>query len=183
MKVIGIDPGKTIGMVLYDGLQVLDACECKGEGALLNARDMLEHWLLHDKVHTIAIEWPRIYSKAGNDVADTCIQTGALWWMLGARFMPDNDRKPVWSIGKSVYLHALTRSEIVKSLSDRMGQSVKTDAGVWAALCDLHGGKGVADKPSTKKETGGRLRELRGKPHARAALAAAWTVANFASNF
>jgi len=178
MKVIGIDPGKTIGLVLYDGREVLDACECKGDTAVLDARDVIDHWCSHDKPGAIAIEWPRIYSKAGNDVADTCIQTGMLWWMIGARTLPVHGRVPQWVASRSIHLHPLTRSEIVKELSDKMGQQVKTDAGVWAALLDLHGGKGVADKKFTKAEPSGALGELRGKPHARAALAAAWVIAN-----
>lgn len=178
MKVIGIDPGKTIGLVLYDGKQALDACECKGDTAVLDARDVIDHWCSHERPEAIAIEWPRIYSKAGNDVADTCIQTGMLWWMIGARTLPVHGRAPQWVSSRSVHLHSLTRSEIVKELSDKMGQQVKTDAGVWAALLDLHGGKGVADKKFTKSEPSGPLSELRGKPHARAALAAAWVIAS-----
>lgn len=178
MKVIGIDPGKTIGLCLYNGLSVIEAHECKGETAILKARDVIDHWVLYDKPEAIAIEWPRIYSKAGNDVADTCIQTGMLWWLIGARTLPTPGHTVQWISSRSVHLHPLTRSEIVKALSDKMGQQVKTDAGVWAALMDLHGGKGVADKKFTKAESGGPLGELRGKPHARAALAAAWVIAS-----
>ena len=78
MRVIGIDPGKTIGVCLYDGNKVIDAVEGKGSTALLTVRDFVSDWVNTDKAEAIAIEWPRIYSKAGNEVADTCIQTGML---------------------------------------------------------------------------------------------------------
>jgi hypothetical protein len=178
MRIIGIDPGKTVGMVLYDTVEakVIDAIEGKGEGALLSIRDFVRDWVDMDKVKAIAIEWPRIYSKAGNDVADTCIQAGMLWWMLGARTLPHEGLN--WSYQKGVYLHTVTRQQVVKFLGDTMGQPVRTDAGVWSALVQLHGGAGVADKRTTKKERGGPLAELIGKPHAKAALAVAWAVAN-----
>jgi hypothetical protein len=178
MKVIGIDPGKTVGMVLYDGSKVIDAAQATGGGALLMVRDFTADWIRNDGVEAVVIEWPRIYSKAGNEVADTCIQAGMLWWMLGARGLPYKEEGAQWSYQKGVHLHVLTRQQIVKGLSEKMGQSVKTDAGVWAALVDLHGGKGVADKRTTKTERGGPLAELCGRPHARAALAAAYLISH-----
>jgi hypothetical protein len=178
MRVIGIDPGKTIGLCLYDGQQVLAAVEAKGDAALLSVRDIVSDWTQADEVTAIAVEWPRIYSKAGNEVADTCIQTGMIWWMLGARELPNKDLVGQWCYRRDVYLYALTRQAIVKKLSEKMGQSVKTDSGVWSALVDLHGGKGIADKRTTKGQAGGPLSLLSGKPHARAALAVAWVAAD-----
>ncbi len=178
MRVIGIDPGKTVGMVLYDGTKVIDAAQATGDGALLMVRDFIADWIRDKDSYSIVVEWPRIYSKAGNEVADTCIQAGMIWWMLGARGLPYKETGPQWSYQQGLQLHALTRQQIVKGLSERMGQAVKTDAGVWAALVDLHGGKGVADKRTTKKEQGGPLAELCGRPHARAALAAAYLIAH-----
>lgn len=177
MRIIGIDPGKTIGLALYDSdsKQVLDAAEGRGEQAILFAQALVYDWL-QEGASAVGIEWPRIYSKAGNDVADTCIQTGMLCWMLGARLFPVESGQ--WILQKNMYLHTVTRQQVVKSLGDKMGQAVRTDAGVWAALVQLHGGSGVADKRTTKKERGGPLAEVIGKPHAKAALAVAWAVAN-----
>lgn len=181
MRIIGIDPGKTIGMVLYDSdaRKVIDATEMKGETALLGIRDFAHDWIHMDKVTAVAVEWPRIYSKAGNEVADTCIQTGMIWWMLGARGMPFESGN--WIYQKGVYLHSITRQQVVKTLSETMGQAVRTDAGVWAAMLELHGGKGVADRRATKTIAGGPLALLSGKPHAKAALAVAWAVSKSVS--
>lgn len=176
MRVIAIDPGATVGMVLYDGMHVIDAIECKDESSLLSIRDFVNDWVELDKVKHIAVEWPRIYSKAGNEVADTCVQAGMLWWMLGGRSTPKPNEQADWVYRRGVYIHTLTRAHVVKSLSDRMGQTVKSDAGVWAAMIDLHGGPGIGDKRTTKKHPGGPLAPVIGRPHAKAALAVAWSL-------
>ena len=162
MRVLGIDPGKTIGVCLYDGA-VLDAAEFG------NVAD-LRTWLWRScgpnepdpmAVDIAALEWPRMYSKGGNDIADTCAQAGWIWCALGGERMPIEGG----SVGA---VRALTRQDVVGALSRKLGQQVRGDAGVWAALLDLHGGKGIADSKT------GPLAALKGKPHAKAALAVAW---------
>lgn len=178
MKVIGIDPGKTIGMCLYDldRKEVVDALEFTGEQAVLGVMSMVHDWMLDGDVRAVAVEWPRIYSKAGNDVADTCIQTGMICWMLGIRLLPFENGH--WNYARNAFMYSITRQQVVKALTETMGQIVRSDAGVWAAMLELHGGKGVADKRATKTVEGGPLALLSGKPHAKAALAVAWAVAN-----
>ncbi len=166
MIVIGIDPGKTIGLCLYNGERVLAAEQCStAEEAVFYAMSWLHLW--PDAI--VAVEWPRVYGIGGNDIADTCAQAGYIW----ARMGPGT---PLPSEGTVHWQRALTRGEVVSALSRRMGQQVRGDAGVWAALVELHGGKGVADCKPGKKGEGGPLGLLAGKPHAKAALSVAWAV-------
>ena len=159
---IGVDPGKTIGLCLYDDEagKVLDAQEVT---RVQDAADVVAVWWRETDYPRCAIEWPRFYAKGGNDIADTCAQAGALFWALGGRLLPGET-----GVAKETVL-TLTRAQVIKALTRQMGQEVRGDAGVWAALCDLHGGKAAA----TARKIG-CLAALSGKPHARAALAVAW---------
>lgn len=161
---IGIDPGKTIGLCLYDDEdgqgRVIDAQEAV---RVQDAADVVLTWWRECDWPRVAIEWPRFYAKGGNDIADTCSQAGALFWAVGGRLLPGET-----GTCKSTVI-VLTRAQVVKALTAQMGQEVRGDAGVWAALCDLHGGKAEA----TARKVG-CLAALSGKPHARAALAVAW---------
>ena len=165
MIAIGIDPGKTIGLCLYDGERVLAAEQCS------TAAEAVQHamaWWLQYPEAVVAVEWPRVYGIGGNDIADTCAQAGWIWGRLGGITPPIE--------GITTGMRALTRGEVVSALSRRMGQQVRGDAGVWAALVELHGGKGIADCKPNKKGEGGPLGLLAGKPHAKAALSVAWAV-------
>ena len=95
--------------------------------------------------------------------------------------MPTPGVPKEWVYRRGVFLYHFTRQQVIKQLSETMGQSVKTDAGVWSAMVDLHGGKGVADARKTKTAEGGPLALLSGKPHAKAALAVAWAARNLAT--
>ena len=171
MKAIGVDPGRTIGLCLYDldARRVIDACECRfAEDAV----DVVHAWRRDNDYPRVAIEWPRAYGLAGNDIADACAQAGALYWACGGRLLPAEPEDP--RIGDTCVV-ALTRQQVTKRLSQELAEQVKGDAGVWSALLTIHGGKGVADKRSTKASPeAGPLSLLAGKPHAKAALAVAW---------
>lgn len=179
MRVLGIDPGKTIGLCVYDTVlrKVMDATQCH---TVSEAHREITRMAFVDQFKMYAIERPRIYSKGGGEIADTLEQFGALW-VVCTRFaaaMPSEwlprvpgayrvtaGPTPVW---------ALERRAVLGELSSQLGAQVKGDAGVWAALCDLHGGKGIADARQTKKAPAGPLGVLAGLPHARAALAVAY---------
>jgi hypothetical protein len=160
---IGIDPGKTIGLCLYDGDRVLAAEQCS---STIEAVQHAMAWWLQYPEAVIALEWPRVYGIGGNDIADTCAQAGYIWGRLGGLGTPAE--------GVTTGMHALTRGDVVSALSRKMGQQVRGDAGVWAALVELHGGKGIADCKPGKKGNGGPLGLLVGKSHAKAALSVAW---------
>lgn len=179
MRVLGIDPGKTIGLCVYDTAlrKVLDAVQVH---TVADAHREITRMAFVDQFKAYAIERPRIYSKGGGEIADTLEQFGALW-VVCTRFaaaMPSESLPrlpgayrvqagptPVW---------ALERRAVLSELSTQISAQVKGDAGVWTALCDLHGGKGTADQKQTKKLPQGPLGALAGLPHARAALAVAY---------
>lgn len=179
MRVLGIDPGKTIGLCVYDTVlrRVMDATQCH---TVSDAHREITRMAFVDQFKMYAIERPRIYSKGGGEIADTLEQFGALWAMCTrlTASMPSESLPrvpgayrvtasptPVW---------ALERRAVLGELSAQLAAQVKGDAGVWTALCDLHGGKGTADQKSTKKLARGPLGALAGLPHARAALAVAY---------
>lgn len=184
MLLIGIDPGQTIGLCVYAShtRRILQAAQAHSvQDALAIFADMrFQH-----SVWSVAIERPRIYSKGGGDIADTLEQFGALW----ARVGPADFAMPAESgcaapgayrfQGPSSLITrwAIERRAVVAQLSAELGATVKGDAGVWAALVDLHGGKGVADLRATAKREAGPLGLLAGLPHARAALAVAYVAA------
>lgn len=179
MRILGIDPGKTIGLCVYDTdlRKVLDATQVH---TVDEAHREISRMAFVDQFRAYAIERPRIYSKGGSEIADTLEQFGALW-VVCTRFaaaMPSEwlprvpgayrvtaGPTPVW---------AVERRAVLGELSSQLGTQVKGDAGVWAALCDLHGGKGIADQRQTKKMPQGPLGALAGMPHSRAALAVAY---------
>lgn len=179
MRVLGIDPGKTIGLCVYDTAlrKVLDAVQVH---TVAEAHREITRMAFVDQFKMYAIERPRIYSKGGGEIADTLEQFGALW-VVCTRFaaaMPSEwlprvpgayrvtaGPTPVW---------AVERRAVLGELSAQLGAQVKGDAGVWTALCDLHGGKGIAEQRQTKQHPAGPLGALSGLPHARAALAVAY---------
>jgi len=179
MRVLGIDPGKTIGLCVYDTelRKVLDAAQVH---SLSEARREITRMAFVDQFKAYAIERPRFYSKGGGEIADTLEQFGALWVacagfgaLMPAESVPTSPGAyrvqagpvPVW---------ALERRAVTAELSAHLDLQVKGDAGVWTALCDLHGGKGIADQKQTKKLPQGPLGALSGMSHARAALAVAY---------
>lgn len=184
MIVIGIDPGQTIGLCVYasDSRQVLQAAQAH---SVRDAFAVFGDMRSRHSVYCVAIERPRIYSKGGSDIADTLEQFGALWALMGASgfAMPAESGCAAPGAYRVQSPHALLtrwaveRRAVVAQLTAELGGTVKGDAGVWAALVDLHGGKGVADVRATAKREAGPLGLLAGLPHARAALAVAYVAA------
>jgi len=180
MLTIGIDPGATIGVCVYDAADrcVLDRLTTKSPR---EAMDFARDWWDGGSTRSprIAIERARIYAKGGAQVADTLEQVG---WMVA---MMDGDLP----VGKAAIeccdtCWTVERRAVVSALSEAMGQQVKGDAGVWAALCALHPDatrRPVAERPATRTKPavdGVRAGPLYGvTAHERAALAVAWTLA------
>lgn len=162
--ILGIDPGKTIGLCVYDdeARRVVTAEVCTAadvENAIHRLRPIVQ-W--------VAIERPRVYGMGGNDMADAIEQCG--WLIRRCGGMPFAGPEPALGgaftcRGGGVF--ACERRGVLKALSGAIGSDVRKDAGVWAALVTLHG------EDSAKK--GGALHGC--KSHARAALAVAWTAA------
>lgn len=161
MKVLGIDPGDTTGWCVYDSenREVVAAGCSRG----LEAWAEIDRWLAH--VDAVAIERPRGYGATYPQVVEAGYVCGYLVAsILAAPVAPE----PV----------EIVRREVCRLLTDAVDGAVrvKNDSTAWAALCELHGGAGVADlKPKRRKgvvvESGGPLGEVRS--HARAALAVA----------
>ena len=78
--IIGIDPGKTIGLCVYD----TDARRVLKAACVVSPQTALEwvqaEYRANDGMTPVAIERPRIYQSAGNELCDTIEQVG---WMLG----------------------------------------------------------------------------------------------------
>ena len=178
MIVIGIDPGATIGVCVYD-----TTAGCVMYSA--QYRDLLQvtHYVGAVRqthvVRAIGIERARIYGAGGASVANTIEQVGWLLASLGAS-LPDTGDAIAYC-GASV--HTLERRAVVKALSTEMGESVKGDAGVWQALCRLHpdamrrpvvGKPATRTKPAVEAVEAGPLFGV--SSHARAALAVAWAL-------
>jgi hypothetical protein len=178
VKILGIDPGATIGLCVYD-------TEAKRAVFAAQHTDPME--AVHHVRHLITVWWPkgigieraRIYGTGGNEVANTIEQVGFILGKLAER-LPDNSGS-ICECGGGYY--TVTRQAVVSALSVAVGQSVKGDAGVWQALCTLHPGGGqrpVAAKPATRQKPAVDAVEagpLFGvSSHARAALAVAWTL-------
>ena len=164
MIILGIDPGKAIGLCLYDTdarrVVVAESAEA------LTVDDAL-HRLL-PACDLVCIERPRVYGMGGNEMADTIEQCG--WLIRRCGGMPvaatlDGVGGAFLHWGDRVY--TCERRGALKALSDVIGLDVRKDAGVWAALVTLHGGEGAAKK-------GGPLHGVRS--HERAALAVAWSL-------
>ena len=180
MLTIGIDPGATIGVCVYDAedCRVLD---CITTRSPREAVDWALGWWDGGSSRSpyIGIERARIYAKGGAQVADTLEQVG---WMLGKldAYLPPSDAAIVDCDG----VYTVERRAVVSALSEAMGQQVKGDAGVWAALCALHPDatrRPVAERPATRTKPA--VEAVRAGPlygvtaHERAALAVAWTLA------
>jgi hypothetical protein len=163
MIVLGIDPGKTIGLCLYDTVaaRVL-AAECCAEPGL----DDAIHRLL-PLADAVSVERPRMYGVGGNDIADACEQAGWIVRRCGGLLPRESLRGGANTFGT---VYALERRAVTAALSTATGQQVKGDAGVWAALVALHGGDEC-------KRKGGALHGV--ASHARQALAVAWSVAAY----
>ena len=161
MVTLGIDPGKAIGLCLYDGDTgtVLEATVC-------TAAEVSEH--LHrllPRAAAIGIERVRAYGLAGKSIADGIEQTGWLISRCGGGALPAKDYgdgRAFWS--RQVF--TFERRAVLRALSHEVGSDVRKDAGVWAALVTIHG-EGCDKK-------GGKLYGT--KAHARAALAVAWAL-------
>ena len=180
MLTIGIDPGATIGVCVYDAedRRVLD---CITTRSPREAVDWARGWMggACSRSPYIGIERARIYAKGGAQVADTLEQVG---WMIA---MLDGDLPA----GKAAIeccdtCWTVERRAVVSALSEAMGQQVKGDAGVWSALCALHPDatrRPVAERPATRTKPaveGVKAGPLYGvTAHERAALAVAWTLA------
>ena len=179
MVIIGIDPGATIGLCVYDTTAGKAVCSEQYTDLL---RAMSQVGYLGDvwKVDAIGIERARIYGAGGASVANTIEQVGWLLASLNAH-LPDG-KDAIQECGARL-VYTLERRAVVSALSDAVGQSVKGDAGVWQALCTLHPGaaqRPVAAKPATRQKPAVDAVEagpLFGvSSHARAALAVAWAL-------
>jgi hypothetical protein len=178
VKILGIDPGATIGLCVYD-TETRRAVWADQYTALGAAMAGISYARLWKGAEVIGIERARIYGAGGASVANTIEQVGWLLASLGAS-LPDNSAAIVRCGGD---VHTLERRAVVSALSAAVGQSVKGDAGVWQALCTLHPGgsqRPVAGKPATRQKPAVDAVEagpLYGvSSHARAALAVAWTL-------
>jgi hypothetical protein len=178
VKILGIDPGATIGLCVYDTETRL-AVWADQYTALGAAMAGISYARLWKGAEVIGIERARIYGAGGASVANTIEQVGWLLASLGAN-LPDSSAAIV-RCGADV--HTLERRAVVSALTAAVGQSVKGDAGVWQALCTLHPGaaqRPVAAKPATRSKPAVDAVEagpLFGvSSHARAALAVAWTL-------
>jgi len=178
VKILGIDPGATIGLCVYD-TETRRAVWADQYTALGAAMAGISYARLWKGAEVIGIERARIYGAGGASVANTIEQVGWLLASLGAS-LPDSSAAIVRCGGD---VHTLERRAVVSALTAAVGQSVKGDAGVWQALCTLHPGGGqrpVAGKPATRSKPAVDAVEagpLFGvSSHARAALAVAWTL-------
>ena len=178
MIIIGIDPGATIGIAVYDttaGRVLYSGQYCDS----VEASDHAMHLTAVHKAHAIGIERARIYGAGGAHVANTIEQVG---WLLG-RFQAS---LPAGSeaIQQCDWLRwTVERRAVIKALSAEMGESVKGDAGVWQALCRVHpdavrrpvvGKPATRTKPAVEAVEAGPLYGV--SSHARAALAVAWAL-------
>lgn len=191
MIIIGIDPGKTIGLCVYDTatLRVIHTeTTTDAEYAVGSALSHECHYSDMGESVVVAIERPRIYHSAGNELCDTIEQVG---WMLGELkgIYPPKELAPGIYGGAGsgpgyppVYL--LERRAVVGALSAVIGQQVRGDAGVWQALCALHPDavrRPVAYRAATRKKPA--VAHVEGGPlygvtsHARQAVAVAWALA------
>jgi hypothetical protein len=185
LRVAGIDPGKTVGLCVYDSAagKVTDAAQYRSVAETVeHCRRLLQSGMCD----AFAIERPRIYSHGGNELADTIEQFGALWHAIGGRAPLPAETQQLqggvyrvdvqgWDFVRPLY--AIERRAVTRELSREMGEDVRGDAGVWSVLVELHGGRGVADRRAVKGSEPGVLGLLHGLPHARAALAVAWAAA------
>lgn len=182
MKILGIDPGNTIGLCVYD----TEAKRAVWAGQYATPQEAMNEvrsaCRRHDPIGAIGIERARIYGAGGRTVANTIEQVGWLLASLGAS-LPDG-KDAICDCGGDVF--TLERRAVVSALGAAVGQSVKGDAGVWQALCTLH--PGAAQRPVAAKlatRTKPAVDAVEAGPlfgvssHARAALAVAWTLGRY----
>lgn len=179
MIVIGIDPGATIGLCVYD----TTAGKAMYSGQYRNLLEVTHYVGAVRQAHVvraIGIERARIYGAGGASVANTIEQVGWLLASLGAGLPPGTEA--IQECGARL-VYTLERRAVVKALSTEMGESVKGDAGVWQALCRVHPDavrRPVVGKPATR--TRAAVDAVEAGPlfgvssHARAALAVAWAL-------
>jgi len=179
MIIIGIDPGATIGIAVYDTTEgrVLESGQYCDP---LEVSKRVPHLWQKHRVKAIGIERARIYGAGGASVANTIEQVGWLLASLSADVPTSGDA--IQLCGRHG-VYTLERRAVAKALSVEMGQSVKGDACVWAALCRLHPDavrRPVAAKAATRTRPAVEAVEagpLYGvSSHARAALAVAWAL-------
>lgn len=181
--IIGIDPGKTVGLCLYDtqaGRAIGSWQTQEPEHAVQWARSAMLVWT----IEAVAIERPRIYQSAGNELCDTIEQTGWLMAQLGGRYPMHEVYPGVRYCGDGA--HLLERRAVTNAMTEAMGSTVRGDAGVWQALCALHPDavrRPVVGKPATRQKPAvcaveaGPLYGV--TSHARAALAVAWALGRY----
>ena len=194
MIVIGIDPGKTIGLCAYDS----EAKRVDRSWSTTSIYDAIQ-WVEEYPAGTqIGIERARIYGMGGGEVANTIEQVGWFLASLQADLPQGND-----AIIDCDGVYTVERRAVVAALGQIVGQTVLKDTGVWSALCDLHPDAmraPVAGRPGKPAEpprlrSGSKTQWTKGKPavaaieaveagplygvtsHCRAALAVAWTLA------
>ena len=188
MRIIGIDPGKTIGLAVYD----TDAGRVLKAACVVSAQEALQ-WValsdfIADEMPPIAIERPRIYQSAGNELCDTIEQTGWLVGMLGGEYPPQPKAPGIYlcppTFARDCEVYLLERRAVVGALSAAMGQQVKGDAGVWQALKALHPDAmrrpvgyraATRTRPAVTPVEGGPLYGV--TSHAQQAVAVAWALA------
>lgn len=210
MIIIGIDPGKTIGIAVYDTTTrriVHSETTTDAEDAVGSALSHECHYSDMGESVVVAIERPRIYHSAGNELCDTIEQVGWMFGELKGVYPPPELAPGIFGGAGSgpVYppVYLLERRAVVGALSSAMGQQVRGDAGVWHALCDLHPDAmrapvaGRAGRPAEppRLRAGSKTKWTMGKPevpaipaveagplygvtsHARQAVAVAWALA------
>ena len=197
MIIIGIDPGATIGICVYDTTAGRALFSAEHSDVKQAAPEVFR--LLHEcKAEAIGIERARIYGIGGNEVANTIEQVGWLLALFAARLPGSADA--IVDCGDNVW--TVERRAVVKALTADVGQTVLKDGGVWGALKALHPDadrRPVAGIPGRPEElprlrAGSKKLWTKGKPavpavdaveagplygvssHARAALAVAWAL-------
>lgn len=178
MIVIGIDPGATIGVAVYDTVakRAMYSAQFHDPVEVTNYVGAVRQTHI---VGAVGIERARIYGAGGASVANTIEQVGWLLGKLSANLPKGGDA--ICDCRGRIY--TLERRAVVKALSVEMGQSVQGDAGVWQALCRLHPDamrRPVKAVPATARKAAveaveaGQLFGV--SSHARSALAVAWAL-------
>jgi len=210
MRICGIDPGKVIGWCEYctDTRTVIRHGEIDSTAA--DAGDQIRLILGAIRV-PLAIERPRAYGIAGNDIADACEQCGWILGVAGGTSVGRDMLHGAWDHSGDIY--QLERRAVAHQLRQRFGVSVTGDSAIWKATLADHGGdaamagpkrgeqakwtRGKVGKPATRTKAAVSavppelLREatpdrpaghLAGMGnHARAAFACAWALGQILS--
>lgn len=157
MRILGIDPGGKTGWAVYDTRlrAVVQAGIC--DGAALPWGEIVQCDLA-------VIERPESYGAARPQVVDAAWVAGQLHAQAAARC-----ERVQW----------LYRRQVVKAIGQALGATVRGDAEVWRALCELHGGAGadVRAKAATKTAPAREPGPLSGcVAHSKAAVAVAYAI-------